>query len=234
MDYLEDFNKGVVLYNRSCIDVMDDMIAHGVKVNCIVTDPPYRLASGGRKNSKLIINCSSEGELKSGEMFQIPEFKDWAKRCYEVLEDGSHAYFMTNTTNLNDMLNELLSVGFKLHEILVWDKGCHTPQQYYLRATEFVLFVRKGKAKYINNMGTKNILSVPAKKGDRAHPSEKPVELMRIFIENSTSEGDIVFEPFMGGGSTGVASIMSGRQFIGCEVDDKYFNVSVNRVKGCL
>ncbi len=78
--------------------------------------------------------------------------------------------------------------GFKYQQLIVWDKGNSTPTQYYLNSYELVLMLRKGKAKYINNIGTKNILKIPNIKGTKSHPTEKPVELMQILIENSSNE----------------------------------------------
>lgn len=168
--------------------------------------------------------------MKSGEMFKVPAFSEWAKRCFSILKDGSHAYFMTNTKNLHPMLTELQNVGFKLHEILVWKKGMHTPQQYYLRNVEFILFMRKGKAKYINNMGTFSLIEIKGKQGDKMHPSEKPTELMDVFIENSTKQGELVLDPFMGSGTTGVSCMNFNREFIGIELDEKYYDVSKKRL----
>ena len=85
-----------------------------------------------------------------------------------------------------------------------------------MKNCEYVFLLRKGKAKWINNIGARktvhrfnNIIS------NKTHPTEKPVELMRFYIENSSNENDIVLDPFMGTGSTGVACIEKNRRFIG-------------------
>ena len=79
-------------------------------------------------------------------------------------------------------------------------------------------------------MGTKNILDVKNSRTNRLHPTEKPVELMKILIENSSNKNDIVLDPFMGAGSTGVAAINTNRQFIGFEKDENYFNIAKDRI----
>lgn len=227
--YEED---GIKLFNGDCLEIMDLLIENGVKVDCIIIDPPYKLTSGGRTTKKNIqFNTVSESEIKNGKFFDIPKFKDWAKKCFDILNDNTHAYFMTNTKNLYEMLGELQSVGFKLHEILVWDKGMHTPQQYYLRNVEFILFMRKGKAKPINNMGTFSLININGIKGNKIHPSEKPSELMELFVSNSTNEDNTVLDCFMGSGSTGVACKNLNRNFIGIELDEKYFDISIDRIK---
>lgn len=92
--------------------------------------------------------------------------------------------------------------------------------------------LRKGKAKDINRMTTKNILDIPnIKAGTKVHPTEKPVELMKILIENSSNKGDVICDMFMGSGSTGVACLETNRKFIGCEIDSDFYNIAEGRIK---
>ncbi len=109
------------------------------------------------------------------------------------------------------------------------------PNHYYLRCYECILMLRKGKAKDINRMTTKNILDIPnIKPGTKVHPTEKPVDLMKILIKNSSNEGDIVCDMFMGSGSTGVACLETNRKFIGCEIDSDFYNIAEDRIKGIV
>ncbi len=119
---------------------------------------------------------------------------------------------------------------------LVWDKGNKIMGQYYMSQYEYILFFRKGKGIKINNCGTSDILSVPNKKtkdseGKNIHDTEKPIGLMETLIENSSSQGDLVLDPFLGVGSTGVACINTNRKFIGIELDDKYFEIAKERIE---
>ena len=66
---------------------------------------------------------------------------------------------------------------------------------------------------------------------EKRHPTEKPVELMKILIENSTNKGDVVLDPFMGVGATCVAAKQTGREFIGIEIDTKYYNLAAERLR---
>jgi site-specific DNA-methyltransferase (adenine-specific) len=66
--------------------------------------------------------------------------------------------------------------------------------------------------------------------GRKIHPTQKPVELMRYYIENSSNENDTVLDPFMGSGSTGVACLELNRKFIGFEIDEKYYEIAINRL----
>jgi site-specific DNA-methyltransferase (adenine-specific)/modification methylase len=67
--------------------------------------------------------------------------------------------------------------------------------------------------------------------GEHYHPTQKPVSLMRWCIELSTNKGETIFDPFMGSGTTGVAAIQLGRNFIGCEIDPDYFKIAEKRIK---
>lgn len=63
------------------------------------------------------------------------------------------------------------------------------------------------------------------------HPTQKPVELLRYLIQLISDKGDTIFDPFMGSGSTGVASLIEGRKFMGCEIDSEYFEIAKRRIE---
>ena len=101
-----------------------------------------------------------------------------------------------------------------------------------MKNCEFVIFCRKGKAKYINNIGdSKTVHEFNNISGKKVHPTEKPIELMKFYIENSSEENDTVLDPFMGSGSTGVACVNTFRNFIGFEIDENYFNIATKRIE---
>ena len=102
---------------------------------------------------------------------------------------------------------------------------------------EYILFFRKGRGVRINHCGTSDILSIPNIKlkgvdGKNLHDTEKPVELMKILIDNSSQQNGIVLDPFMGIGSTGIACKELDRQFIGIEIDQQYYNIAQERIEG--
>lgn len=124
---------------------------------------------------------------------------------------------------------------FHFIKSLVWDKGNKIMGQYYMSQFEYILFFRKGKGVKINNCGTSDILSIPNKKtkgedGKNIHNTEKPVELMKILIENSSKENDVVLDPFMGVGSTALACIDTNRNYLGFELDEEYYNIAIDRI----
>ena len=86
------------------------------------------------------------------------------------------------------------------------------------------------KAKKINNVGSKTVHKFK-NEINKLHPSEKPVSLMELYVANSTNEGDTVLDFTMGSGTTGVACKNLNRNFIGIELDEKYFNIAKKRIE---
>ena len=138
---------------------------------------------------------------------------------------------MINPRNLKDLWQCAEEAGFIFQQLIVWDKGNTTPNKWYLNCYELILMLRKGKAKKINKMGCKNILRIPNIMRVKQHPTEKPVDLMKLLVENSTNEGEIVMDPFMGVGGVGIACKRTNRGFIGVEIDEKYFNIAKRRIE---
>lgn len=211
-------------------------------VDLVVTDCPYHIVSGGCTNIPRddetgdILNkrnTFTQKNAKTGKLFNNNEieFKDWLPEVYRVLKDNTHCYIMINARNLKDLQTEAEKVGFKFQQIIIWNKGNATPNRYYLNAYEMILMLRKGNAKNINNMGCKNIIDVKNIRGNKTHPTEKPVELNEILIKNSTEEGDLVLDPFMGTGSAAIACYNTKRHFIGIEIDETYYKIALDRVK---
>ena len=224
-----------MLYNDDCRNILS-IIADN-SIDLIATDPPYRVTSRGTAGN-------SGGMLqkdinKAGKVFEHNDIepKDYAGEFYRILKDGSHCYVMTNHVNLIEMLNSFTDVGFHFVKSLIWKKDNKLMGSFYMSQFEYILFFRKGHGVKINNCGTSDVLEVPNKKhsdmfsgGGNLHDTEKPVELMKILVENSSKPGGLVLDPFMGVGSTGVACKLTGREFIGVELDKNYFDIAEERI----
>ena len=211
----------IELYNESCLDVLDRFIEEGRTVDCIVTDPPYRVISGGNKNTNAPKGCLKANDGKIFKFNDLPE-EEWFPKIYEVLRDPGHAYIMINTLNLERYLTLARKAGFKLHNLLIWEKNNVLPNRFYMKNVEYILFLRKGKAFSINNKGSKTCHKFTNLQG-RDHPSEKPVPLMEFYISNSSQEGETVLDFTMGSGSVGRACQNLNRNFIGIELDPEYY-----------
>ena len=224
------------LYNDDCLKVLPTI--PDKSIDLILTDPPYKMTSRGNTGTTggmLTKNINKKGKVFNNNDINISE---WLPECFRILKESSHIYIMTNHINLHEYLNTIKNVGFHFIKSLIWDKGNKIMSPYYMSQFEYILFCRKGSAKKINNCGTSDIINIPNKKekkdGKNLHDTEKPIELMRILIENSTNENDVVLDPFMGIGSTIIASKYSNRKFIGIEIDNEYFKIAINRIESTL
>lgn len=228
---------GIVLINGDSLAIMDNLIAQGVQVDCIATDPPYKTTARGHAGNS---GGMLQKEInKKGQVFDHNscDVKNWMPKLYQLLKEGGHCYIMTNHKNLIEYLNVATNNGFSFIKSIIWDKQNKIMGQFYMSQYEYILFFRKGRGIKINNCGTSDILSIPNKKhkdpsGQNYHDTEKPVELMKILIENSTKENEIVLEPFMGIGATALAAKELNRRCIACELSEKYYNIALDRING--
>lgn len=232
------------IFNDDCINVLPTIDTE--TVNLIITDCPYKLVGGGVTISKKDNECSgilgrrcvkkdeldASPNVRSGKLFTQNEitFSTWLPELFRVLKNNTHCYIMINSRNLRELQTEAEKVGFKFQNLLIWDKGNVTPNKYYMQGFECILMLRKGGARSINNMGSSNILRIPNIIGKKLHPTEKPIELINIMVENSSNENDVVLDPFMGCGSTILSCIDKKRKYIGIELDKTYFDIAQERI----
>lgn len=212
------------------MDIMRGMVKAGAGVDCIVTDPPYKLTSGGPSG---LLRGAFDPEIydNSGSIVQCDiDWPDFMPLLFQVLLPDSHAYVMANNRNVEAMLCEATKAGFRFHNLLVWDKITATPNRWYMKNCEFIGFFFKGTAKMIADCSAKQLIRCP-QKDVTGHPTEKPVALMENFIRQSTKEGDMVFDPFMGTGTTGVAAANAKRRFLGIEIDESHFHTASGRLR---
>lgn len=207
-------------------DAMEILPTLGECADLIVSDPPYELTSGGKsKDWNVAKGYDNSGAIVSCDI----DWPDFMPLFYNALIGDSHAYVMCNNRHVQNMLNAAEQAGFRFHNLLVWDKGTATPNRWYMKNCEFTGFLYKGKAKFVNDCGAKQLIKVP-QENYGTHPTTKPVALMQHYIEQSSKRGDVVLDPFMGSCSTGAAAIKSGRKFIGIEMEEKYFLDSCRRI----
>lgn len=213
------------LYHGDALEILPKVRAH-----LIVTDPPYKLTSGGPDGEMGGCFSRTEYDNKGGIVDCDIDWPDFMPLCFNALYGPAHAYFMANNRHVQGMLNAAESAGFHFHNLLVWDKISATPNRWYMKNCEFVGFFKKGQAFFINDCSAKQLISCP-QVDVSDHPTEKPVALMQYYIEQSSVRGQIVLDPFMGSGSTGVAAVQSGMQFIGIEKDEDHFKTAAKRIK---
>ncbi len=228
---VEHLAEGVTLYCGDCRDVLPTL----GKFDAVVTDPPYKVTSGGF--------CDLEGgfggwikdsyDNKGAIVICDLDWEDWLPLIPSAVRPDAHVYIFSNDRNLNRARSAAESAGLQFHRLLVWDKRAALPNRWYQQTCEFVLFMRTGRAFKINDPSSKALYSI-FQRDVTPHPTEKPVELCRLYISNSTKPQESVLDPFMGSGTTGVAAVSTYRQFTGIEIDPIYFDIACRRISDAL
>ena len=209
------------------------------QVDLVVTDPPYKLTSGGKTGGMRGGCLDTENYDNGGSIVECNiEWDEIAAINFHTLKSGKHAYVFCNNRHVQNLLNSHDQAGFGFHNLLVWDKRTATANRWYMKNLEYIGFFYKDFTFQINDCSSKQLISLyqddvsgTFTENGTPHPTEKPVGLIKFYIQNSSKEGETVFDPFMGSGSTGVAAIESGRKFIGIEIDERFFNMAHDRLK---
>lgn len=200
-------------------------------IDCIVSDPPYRTIRGGKLKDGAK-RPSGILAANNGKIFQFNDIEpaQYMAELYRVLKPGGDCYLMTNNLTLQKLLGAASAAGFAFHGMLAWQKNNATPSRWYMADAEWTCYFYRPPARPINDPAAKRIFACDNPRGAKRHPTEKPVALMRHYIENSTGPGERVLDPFMGAGATAVACAESGRRFVGMEIDPVYFAAAVGRL----
>ena len=205
-------------------------------IDCIVTDPPYKITSrgnAGNSGGMMRTELSLKGKIFKHNDINI---EDYLPEFYRVLKDGTHCYIMCNHVNLTHFLKVIDESKFHFVKCLIWEKGQKIMGTFYMNQFEYIIFLRKGKARPINDCGSSDVISIPNikpkdKSGANLHDSAKPVPLFQFLIKNSTNKGETVLDPFMGSGTTAIACINTGRNYVGFEIDEKFHDACVKRIR---
>lgn len=197
-------------------------------VDLIVTDPAYE--SLEKHRAKGTTTRLSHSKSSSNDWFPIfpnTRFRELFAQIYRVLKRDSHFYMFCDQETMFVAKPLAEAAGFRFWKPLVWDKK-QIGMGYHFRARyEFILFFEKGKRR-LNDLGQPDVIECQRIRG--GYPTEKPVAVNRILIEQSTRPGDIVLDPFMGSGSAGEAALRSGRGFIGCDLLERSVSIARERL----
>ena len=213
------------IYNEDCLEGMK-RISDG-SVDLIVTDPPYlinysRHVKGHRFENKILNDNNPELISK------------YIKECYRILKNDSAMYMFASHKTVDFFKQELEYTGFNIKHMIIWDKqrqGMGDTSTVFGFQYELIFFVSKGQPK-IRGKRLSDIWSFPRVTGKKqVHQNQKPIELIERCIEKHSNEGDVVFDGFLGSGTTAIACLNTNRNFIGFELDENYFNIATNRIK---
>ena len=209
------------VYNEDCLEALKRV--PDKSVDCIITDPPYFLG---------MTHNGQKGSFKDLSICK-PFYRDLFLEFNRVKKTGACVYFFTDWRGYA-FYYPLFDLYLGASNMIVWNKQS-VPGNHYAFIHELILFhcgkgVSIGATNIIDNIrsfasGAKLV------EGEKVHPTQKPVALIRKLIEDSTKPGDLILDTFGGSGTTAVAAIESGRNFVLMEQDEIYYFTAQKRIK---
>lgn len=231
--------RDCTLYHGDCLEVLPTL----GRVDAVVTDPPY--SSGGqfrgdrtRATSFKYVQTSSEETCRdefAGDTRDQRAFLVWASMwmaaSFAIAQPGAVCCVFTDWRQLPTMTDAIQCGGWIWRNIVTWWKrGCRMQRGRFSSSAEYCVYGSKG-VPLCGEMSPQNVLVVNAVGGEeKEHIAEKPVELLEEIL-GVTQIGAVVLDPFMGSGTTGVACVRTGRKFIGIEIEKRYFDIAVRRIR---
>lgn len=239
---IEDFyNKAFNCDNRDIFSILPDN-----SIDMILTDPPYKDYQSNRP-----IVHSKLKKIKQSD-FDLLYFLEQSAR---VLKDNSHFYcwcdhltfpiIFLEINKLKELAKKSKSKNYLSYKnCLIWIKNNHGSGDLkgnYAPQHEFIIFASKGKGKPLNGKRKPNVFFKKGHLGieffkkvsnyEFNHGTTKPVEILRLLIEASSTEGDLVFDPYAGSMSTGEACILTRRNYLLIEIDKLNYINGINRLQ---
>lgn len=211
----------IKLYNGDCLEVMDMMISESKKTDYTLTSPPYN-----RKRNDKYTNYKDIRD-------------DWFEFNCEIIDKllvitNKHIFYnlQANYYNRQDVYKIIGKYHKEIKEIIIWEKSNPMPAsgKSITNAVEYFIILGKESLKS-NSTYTKNILTTSVNsKMPKIHKAVMKQDVSDYFIENFTQKKDIVFDPMMGLGTTGISCKNLNRDFIGIELDKEYFEIAKSRI----
>ncbi len=194
----------------------------------LITDPPYESLEKHRAiGTTTRLKVSKASSNPWFQVFPNHRFEELFAEAYRVLDKHAHFYLFCDPETAFIAKPIAESAGFKFWKPLIWDKRAIGMGYHYRARYEFILFFEKGKRRLVD-LGVPDILEVKRIRG--GYPTEKPVALSEVLVGQSSASGDIVVDPFMGSGSSGVAALRQGRRFLGNDIATEAVDLARRRL----
>jgi DNA modification methylase len=212
------------IYHGDCLEYIKTIADKSI--DCLITDPPYGVdiqfgAYDNQLSRKIANDENSQDALCLLDKMLIEV------KC--KLKDNAHLYIFCNWKIYPDF-SKIISNHFQIKNVIIWDKlfmGMGDLKGNYSSSYEMIIFAG-GNREFLNR--PKNIIQCRFN-DERFHNTQKPIDLIKQLIENSTDVNELVFDPFLGSGSTVVASKQLKRNYIGCEIDEQNYKITLKRIQ---
>ena len=222
------------LLKGDCLELLKTL--ENESIDALITDPPYNIA---RDN-----NFTSMGRagIDFGDWDKGFNLISWLPIAIEKLKKGGNIIIFTSWKNTTPIIKELEKINCEAKDMIRVEKSNPMPRnrdRRFVTDYEIAIWAVKKGAKWTFNRQLetyerpliKTKVTPKSEKIEKGHPTQKNIETMEWLIERLTNEGDIVLDPFMGSGTTGVACQNLNRDFIGCELSDEYFEMEQKRLQ---
>ncbi|MGL4950426.1 MAG: DNA-methyltransferase [Mycoplasma sp.] len=220
------------LYNENCVDFINQLKETDIKVDLLLTDPPYNISQ--KNNFKTI----GRAGIDFGEWDKDFNLTTWIKDLDLITSKNATVIIFNAWKNLGVIASALEDAGFEIKDCLRWIKNNPMPrnvERRYVVDYELMVWAVKKKSKWtFNKPEDKSYLrpefNCPLP-GKRIHPTEKPIKLLEEIIKIHSNEGDLIYDPFSGSAAISVAALKNNRNFIATELDKEHFENSTERLK---
>lgn len=227
-------------YNADSYSFIYQLKEQNIKPNHIITDPPYNIS---KKNNFSTMKNPRKG-IDFGNWDQGSfNLVSWIPLYTDILDENGSMIIFCSFRFLSYLVDELESSesGMLVKDVFIWQKTNPMPRNIrrrYVQDMEFGIWAVKKNSKWtFNKPNEKSYLrgffSAPVVSGKERtiHPTQKSLKIMQDLISIHTNPGDIILDPFMGSGTTGVAALKLNRNFIGIEKEKVYFDLANNRLQ---
>lgn len=196
-------------------------------VDAVITDPPF--STGTRKEGQKGIRKSMNRQVEDSDWFDTDSLttsgfiyllRECAIEWRRILKPGSHILCFIDWRMYPHACAAIESADLRINNLIVWDKTHFGMGHFFRNQHELIIHFSKGSGTRYN-MGTPNVIQCKAIRGGD-HPTEKPVELINRLLPVISKPGDTILDCFAGSHSTGVASVVSGRKYIGIDNNKRW------------
>lgn len=211
-------------------------------IDFILTDPPYNIGKHSTGNIPLPGRTAMNNDVADWDKIDFnPE--EWAEDFIRILKPTGNLFIFTSYNQLGRWYN-CLDHRFDTSNFMIWHKTNPAPKIFkagFLNSCEmiFTCWNKKHTWNFISQAEMHNFIQSPIcmqpeRLKNPKHPAQKPVSILKKMIDIASDKDDVIFDPFMGVGSVGVAALELGRRFIGVEIDETYFAAARKRIEDTL